>query len=98
MTDVDDTNRMLDEAFGGEDGVSPIRFGAPADEPTRTARTKRHPSEITILRRDGRYVRRLLRQAEPPESTMTAGRFALLLLAGGLIWVGFFAFLIMALS
>jgi len=97
MTDVDDTNRMLDEAFGGEDGVSPIRFRA-SPEPKRITRTKRHPSEITILRRDGRYVRRSLRQAEPPELTMTAGRFALLLLAGGLIWVGFFAFLIMALS
>ncbi len=26
---------------------------------------KRHPSETTVLRRDGRYVRRSLRQAEP---------------------------------
>jgi len=35
MNDTDEANRMLDDVFGGEDGVSPIRFGASAMQPIR---------------------------------------------------------------
>jgi len=55
---------------------------------------KRHPSETTILRRDGRYVRRPLRQAEPDDRItplrligLTLFMLWIWLALGGLVWV-----------
>lgn len=76
-----EANRALDEAFGGEDGVSPIRFG-------------RHESEQTVgrIRVDGGWDRRykVWRQATPePKPEPVWAPFLVAMLWSFVFWLLF---------